>query len=132
MKKCLLIIALFILASGVKAQAPDSNAVKTDTTKWIRADVMPQFPGGITALIKFVKKNIQKGNYATGKVYIKFIIEKDGSLSDLAVMKSLGEAEDAEALRIMKKSPKWIPGMAQGKPIRMKFYIPIYFGDEDE
>ena len=131
MKRFLLLIALAIFVLGAKAQTIDSNVSKKDTTKWITVDVVPEFPGGFPAFIRFVNKNMQKNNYLPGKVFITFTVEKDGSLTDFVVTKSLGEAEDTEALRIMKKSPNWIPGKAGGKIVRTKYSLPIYFGDDN-
>jgi protein TonB len=62
-----------------------------------------------------------------GRVIVGFTVEKDGKLSDFKVEKSLGTKFDTEALRVLKKSPKWIPGRLKGKPVRVRYSVPINF-----
>ena len=90
-------------------------------------DVPPTFPGGITAFYNFVGKNYRVSESAKlkGKVVVEFIIEKDGSLSYLTILKDIGSKSGKEALRVLKKSPKWIPGETNGKAVRSKFTLPI-------
>lgn len=93
---------------------------------------MPSFPGGVNNLYKFLRENIQYPPYCResdiqGKVFISFIVNKDGSLSDIQVQKSVYKALDDEALRIVRSMPNWQAGMQSGKPVRVKYNIPILF-----
>lgn len=93
---------------------------------------MPEFPGGITALSDYLAKNVnypQKAREAgiQGRVFVSFIIEKDGSLDEVKVMRSLGGGCDEEAIRVVKAMPKWVPGEQRGKPVRVSYILPINF-----
>ena len=93
---------------------------------------MPSFPGGPQALLDYLSEHINypEGYEETcvqGRVVITFVVEKDGSLSDITVVKSLEKAFDEEALRAVKSMPNWIPGMQDGKPVRVKYTVPVNF-----
>ena len=93
---------------------------------------MPSFPGGPQALLNYLSEHINypEGYEETcvqGRVVITFVVEKDGSLSDITVVKSLEKAFDEEALRAVKSMPNWIPGMQDGEPIRVKYAVPVNF-----
>ena len=93
---------------------------------------MPSFPGGPQALLNYLSEHINypEGYEETcvqGRVVITFVVEKDGSLSDITVLKSLEKAFDEEALRAVKSMPNWIPGMQDGEPIRVKYAVPVNF-----
>jgi len=93
----------------------------------------PTYPGGIAQFYKFIGENIKypkaaSDNKVTGTVYISFIVEKDGSLTDIETKaRKLGSGTDEEAIRVLKLSKKWNPGMEDGKPVRVKYNIPIKF-----
>jgi len=94
--------------------------------------VLPAPVGGDEAWIKFLKKNLRYPPQAideekSGKVWISFVIEKDGTLTDIKVMKGAGYGMDEEALRVLKKAPAWTPGIQRGKPVRVAFTLPINF-----
>lgn len=89
-------------------------------------EVMPEFPGGQETLERFLKdnyKNPQKD--LKGRVYATFIIEKDGSLSDIKILRDIGYGTGAEAIRVLKLSPKWSPGKQNNKVVRVLKAIPI-------
>lgn len=89
-------------------------------------DLKPQFPGGAEALEKFIKNNYKNPkDEIRGKVYINFVIEKDGALSDIKIIRDIGYETGAEAVKVMKKSPKWIPGKLKNKFIRTSYILPI-------
>lgn len=100
---------------------------------FIIIDEMPSFPGGNTALMNFLCQNVHypidaqiKG--IQGSVLVSFVVEKDGSLSHIEISKSVAPILDAEALRVIKAMPKWIPAKQKGKPIRIKYEgVPINF-----
>lgn len=90
------------------------------------------FPGGASALMAYISNNIHypakaQENGIQGKVMVSFIVEKDGSLSDIKVVRSVNDLLDAEAIRVVKGMPKWTPGMQSGKPVRTRFTLPIPF-----
>lgn len=90
------------------------------------------FPGGQAALMHWLSSNIrypeeayQKG--IEGKVTVRFVVEKDGSVSGVTVLKGITPDLDAEAIRLIKRMPKWIPGMILGEPVRSYFTLPVTF-----
>lgn len=95
-------------------------------------EVMPEFPGGEEALIKYLKKNIVYPKLASdykieGRVEVDFIIERDGSISNVKIRKPLGYGCDEEAMRVIRNMPRWKPGMQDGKPVRVSYMIPLKF-----
>lgn len=116
-------------ATNVDESAPlDAN---TDEVFKV-VEVNPEFPGGEEALYKYLAENIKypvmaKNNKVEGRVYITFVIEKDGTVSDAKVLRSVNEELDAEALRVINAMPKWKPGMQRGVPVRVQYNIPISF-----
>ena len=93
---------------------------------------MPEFPGGLAEAMKFLAKNI---NYPVaaqqakieGRVIVQFVVEKDGSVSDVKVMRGVNSELDAEAIRVVSMMPKWIPGKQRGKAVAVKYTMPIIF-----
>lgn len=116
-------------ATNVDESAPlDANT--DEVFKVVEVD--PEFPGGEEALYKYLAENIKypekaKNNKVEGRVYITFVIEKDGTVSDAKVLRSVNEELDAEALRVINAMPKWKPGMQRGVPVRVQYNIPISF-----
>ena len=90
---------------------------------------MPMFPGGQQALMEYLKENVTypKDTCAQGRVVITFVVEKDGSIAEAKVMKSVYPALDEEALRVVNAMPRWIPGKLNGVCVRTKYTIPITF-----
>ena len=93
---------------------------------------MPQFPGGDKALYNFVSQEIQYPRIAEkwgmeGKVYVQFIVTKEGNVTDVKVVQGIGKVCDDEAIRVTKLLPKWIPGKKGGKPVNVRISIPIVF-----
>ena len=98
-------------------------------------EYQPQFPGGIKACEQFIKENLRYPESAAegciqGRVIVTFKVEKDGSLSDIKVVRGLDPAFDEEALRVVKMMPKWSPGATDGKISVMRYTIPIIFKKE--
>ena len=95
-------------------------------------EVDPEFPGGMEALIKYLSENIKypeqaKKDKIQGKVYISFVVEKDGSVADAKVLRGIGGGCDEEALRVVNAMPKWTPGKQLGEPVRVQFNLPVVF-----
>lgn len=96
------------------------------------ADVMPEYPGGTNAMFDFIRKNVKypesaKEKGIEGRVYVNFVIDKDGSISDIKVLRGLCKEIDEEAVRVVKAMPKWNPGMQDGEPVRVQYTLPFYF-----
>jgi protein TonB len=136
MKKLLLIIALLLCAFLAKAQnkntdVPDLDKIEikepVDSAKLKMEEIAPDYPGGLNNFMNYIQKNIRnRGN--EGKVQITFVIDETGSTTDIKVIQSLNPYADAEAIRLIKNCLKWTPGIQNGKPVRVKFSIPINFG----
>jgi len=97
-----------------------------------KVEVMPQFSGGENALLKFLIDNMMYPTEASekgiqGLVIIEFIITPNGSIEDIKVQRSLHPVCDYEAMRVVKKMPKWFPGMQEGKPVYVYYYLPVTF-----
>lgn len=93
---------------------------------------MPEFPGGMEALVKYMAENMKypedaKKQLVEGRVLVQFIVETDGSVSNTEVLKRVFPSLDAEALRVISGMPKWIPGKQNGKVVRVKYTIPVSF-----
>lgn len=120
---------------GITDKVPSAIMQKVNTGDDDIFDVveeMPVFPGGQTALMGFIAKNLrypvkaQEGGIQ-GRVVARFIVEKDGSVSNLAVARSVSSELDAEAIRVLSTMPKWTPGKQRGKEVRVKYTVPIAF-----
>lgn len=117
-----------------EAKASDATA-PADTTKNVVCDVtetLPQFPGGQGVLMKYLAANIKYPASAVkakkqGRVIVTFIIQKDGSVAKARIARSVDPELDAEALRIVKAMPNWTPGTQDGKPVNVKYTIPVVF-----
>ena len=93
---------------------------------------MPEFPGGVAEMMTYLSGNIKypeeaKDKGISGRVFIGFVVEKDGSVNQVKVMKGIGGGCDDEAVRVVKAMPKWKPGMQKGKPVRVSYMLPISF-----
>ena len=97
-----------------------------DNTVYNAVEVKPDFPGGLQKFYDFVGKNYRAPEEdIKGKVYVQFVVEKDGSLTDIKVMRDIGYGTGAEAIRVLKKSPKWKPGIQNGRAVRVLYSLPI-------
>lgn len=93
-----------------------------------RVDQMPSFPGGGSALMQYLSSNVRyPKTTASGRVVVTFVVERDGSISNTKVVRSIDPALDREAVRVVSSMPNWNPGMKDGKPVRVKYTIPINF-----
>lgn len=107
------------------------NYVKNDSVFDV-CEHLPDFPGGIKGLMTYLQQNVKYPKSAEkkkeeGRVVVQFVIKKDGSLTDVKVVKNVSSALDAEALRVVKAMPNWKPGMHKGKPVQVKYDLPVSF-----
>ena len=123
-------------AELAKAEAKASDVTApADTTKNVVYDVtetLPQFPGGQGVMMKYLAANIKYPASAVkakkqGRVIVTFVIQKDGSVTEARIARSVDPELDAEALRIVKAMPNWTPGTQDGKPVNVKYTIPVVF-----
>jgi protein TonB len=132
MRKLLLITAVLLIFSlKIKAQTADTiSGIKSDTLVFAKVQVDPQFPGGIDKFYKYVTDNLKRTG-DKGRVFIQFIVEKDGSLSNVSIPKGfsegLSEAAYKEAIRVVSQSPKWFPGTQVGHVVRVWYTVSIRF-----
>ena len=100
---------------------------------FVVVESMPEFPGGAQAMMRYIAENIKypviaQENGIQGRVICQFVVEKDGKVSDIQVVRSSGEASlDKEAQRVIGSMPKWKPGKQRGKPVRVKYTLPVNF-----
>ena len=100
---------------------------------FVVVESMPEFPGGAQAMYKYLSENVKypviaQENGIQGRVICQFTVNKDGSLVDIEVVRSGGDASlDKEAVRVIRSMPKWKPGKQRGKPVRVKYTIPVNF-----
>lgn len=117
----------------VQIDAPVGNGPKDvvaeDNTLYNMAgiEVKPEFPGGMDKFYKFVANNYRapEEEGIKGRVFVSFVVEKDGSLTDIKVLRDIGYGTGAEAIRVLKKSPKWAPAEQNGRKVRCSYQLPI-------
>ena len=93
---------------------------------------MPSFPGGQEALMKYIAKEMKYPeeaveNQIQGAVFVTFVVERDGAISEVKTLRGLGSSLDQEAIRVVKGMPKWLPGKQNGKEVRVQYNLPIRF-----
>ena len=98
---------------------------------------MPEYPGGFDALLDFINGNLEypqeaKDAEIEGKVFVSFIVEKDGSLSSIKLLRGIGYGCDEAAMDVVRKMPKWKPATQRGKPVRMQYQFPVNFKLENK
>jgi protein TonB len=96
------------------------------------AEVEPTFPGGEAAMMEWIQENIQYPQLAVemgeqGIVYVQFVVNKDGSIEKVKIMRGVSDALDGEAKRVVRKMPRWTPGEQAGKKVRVRYTLPIHF-----
>jgi TonB family protein len=132
MKNYLLLLLVLLLPFGLKAQTAITLSKDTTTYDASNIERQPSFPGGNDDFQKFVKRTLRypaeaRKNNIQGEVELGFVVNTDGTLSDIRVTKSLASDLDKEALRIMKLSPKWVPAIKNQKAINCGVTVPISF-----
>ncbi len=109
------------------------QVTEEETNKvFVSVETSPAFPGGMDAFGKYLVKNIKypsidRENNVSGKVFVQFVVERDGSLTDIKTLRGPSETLKEEAIRVLQKSPKWSPGIQNGRPVRVQYTVPINF-----
>ena len=124
-------IETFSISGSLFETLLDVATSKEDTVYQI-VEEMPVFPGGEQAMMKFVAENINypqeaKDKEIAGRVFVSFVVEKDGSVDEVKVMRGIGGGCDEEVVRVVKAMPKWKPGKQEGKPVRVNYMMPFNF-----
>lgn len=135
MKKLVLFLICMFSLCAYAQETKNTETSPTDEEEivFMVVEVMPEFPGGQNALFKFLSENVKypviaQENGIQGRVIVQFVVDKDGSIVDVEVAKSGGDASlDKEAVRVIKAMPKWKPGKQRGKPVRVKYTVPVNF-----
>lgn len=124
-----------VIAEPVGEGPKREAAVAVDDNKvydFVSIEKQPEYPGGIAKFYKYLGGAIKyppmaQENNVQGKVFLSFVVEKDGKLTDIQVTRGLGSGTDEEAIRVLKASPRWNPGIQNGKPVRVKYNINVNF-----
>ncbi|MET1055476.1 MAG: TonB family protein [Pedobacter sp.] len=119
-----------VAGSGTGTGVPPAEDNTVYSTEVI--EHYPEFEGGMGAWTKFIQRNLRYPDLAQerdiqGKVFISFVVEKDGSISNVSVIRGIGGGCDEEAVRVIKKSPRWKPGMQHNIPVRVRYNMPLSF-----
>jgi beta-lactamase regulating signal transducer with metallopeptidase domain len=127
------VLLLFVFSTKTMAQKVTNKSDVKEKNVYMTGDPIekqPEFPGGMLAFYKFIGSNFKmpaeaSKNKIEGKVYMQFMVEKDGSLSEIKTMKDAGYGVGDEVVRVLKLSPKWVSGSQDGKPVRVMYSLPI-------
>ncbi len=119
----------------IKIEEPAGNAEVTEDNgirDFASVEVMPEYPGGQAGWGKYLQKNmkyppIAREDNITGRVIVSFVVEKNGDLTDIKVLRGIGGGCDEEAVRVLKAAPSWKPGIQNGRPVRVAYTMPIFF-----
>jgi len=126
-----LLVLIFMLSSSFVKQAFSQE--EEENQIFTIVENQPQFPGGQVALNSYISSNLQypenaRKNGIEGTVYATFVVEEDGSISNIRILKGLDSECDEEVIRVLSNMPKWKPGTQRGKTVRVQFNIPVRFG----
>ena len=110
----------------------DEKPKEEETKIFDVVEQMPSFPGGDAELMKFLGSHIKypsiaEENGISGRVIATFVVERDGSITDVRILKSVDPSLDKEAIRVLQSMPRWIPGKQNGSPVRVKYTVPVTF-----
>lgn len=137
--KNLFTLLLLAFLQSINAQITDEPAAppmeSTQNDSHIHSmaniEVKPDFPGGLAKFYEFFEKNYVKPKGTenlNGKVFVTFVVDTDGSLTDIRIIRDLGNGTGEEAVRVLKSCPKWIPGQQNGKKVRVQYSLPLRIG----
>ena len=119
-------------SASVEAPAVVEEEEESSQQIFTVVETMPEFPGGQGALLQYLAKSIKypviaQENGIQGRVSCSFVVNKDGSIVDAEVIRGVDPSLDKEALRVIGTMPKWTPGKQRGKPVRVKYTVPVTF-----
>ena len=131
MKK-FIIMALMALFGLTTVSAQKTVVAKKNQQVFDVVEKMPEYPGGQAALFEYLSKNVKYPEDAAkkkieGRVLVTFVVNTDGSITDIEVVKKAFPSLDAEAVRVISGMPKWVPGEQKGQKVRVKYTVPLSF-----
>lgn len=131
MKK-LILLSIMAVVCLMTASAQKTVVSQSNQNIYNAVEQMPEFPGGMPAMMEFLQTNIKYPKDAIkqnvgGRVMVMFVVEPDGSLSNVRVARKVFPSLDAEAVRVVKAMPKWKPGKEKGRAVRVNFTMPVVF-----
>jgi periplasmic protein TonB len=121
-----------VINEGTNTENRQIVAIEDPETPMIAVEQMPDFQGGMLALTQYLSKNLRyprqaQNQHIMGKVYVAFVVGKDGNIYDVKVLKGIGYGCDEEAIRVVSSMPRWIAGKQNGKPVAVRYNLPIVF-----
>jgi protein TonB len=130
MKRLALLLSAIFLTNMAFCQ--EEKKVSIDDEVFVVVEEQAEFPGGLDSMYAYIHKNLKYPELAKekgieGRVFVSFIIEKDGSISNVKILRGIGGGCDEAAVEMIKNMPKWKPGTQRGKPVRVQFNLPIKF-----
>lgn len=133
MAKGLILILFLLLTVNSASQTictSDTIILPSDTTIYEVVERMPEFPGGTAAMLQFISKNLKYPEISEeegiqSRLVFRFVVEKDGSLSNFQMIRPLNQAFENECRRIVNEMPAWSPGLQRGKEVRVYYTIPL-------
>ena len=131
MKK-FIITALMAVFGLTTVSAQKTVVAKKNQKVFDIVEQMPEYPGGQAALFEFISKNVKYPEDAVkkkveGKVFVTFVVDTDGKITDVSLLRKVFPSLDAEAMRVISAMPNWIPGRQKGQAVRVKYTVPIMF-----
>jgi protein TonB len=130
MKKLLFILLFILPFAGYSQQLPEKDP--SDENVFIAVETMPEFPGGTAAMMDYLSKSVKYPSDAlavkiTGKVFVSFVINEKGKVTDVKVLRGIGTSCDKEAIRVVNEMPDWKPGVQNDEAVKVKYTLPIAF-----
>ncbi|MFD2163179.1 energy transducer TonB [Paradesertivirga mongoliensis] len=127
--KCIAKLVVFLLCFSASYYS-SAQGFGNPAQAPVSVEVMPEFPGGIQRFYQYIGQSYKYPAAAvkarvSGRIHIQFVIEKDGSVTDVKVLKDLGYGTTEEAVRVIKRSPRWKPGIQKGKKVRVLYTLPL-------
>lgn len=131
MKK-FIIMALMAVLGLTTVSAQKTVVAKKNQKVFDVVEQMPEYPGGQAALIEYISNNVKYPDDAAkkkveGKVFVTFVVDTDGKITDVSLLRKVFPSLDAEAIRVISGMPNWIPGKQKGQVVRVKYTVPIMF-----
>ena len=131
MKK-FIIMALMAVFGLTTVSAQKTVVAKKNQKVFDVVEQMPEYPGGQAALIEYISNNVKYPDDAAkkkveGKVFVTFVVDTDGKITDVSLLRKVFPSLDAEAIRVISGMPNWIPGKQKGQVVRVKYTVPIIF-----
>ena len=130
MKRFLLLLSAILLTNIAFCQ--EETKTSGDEPVFVIVEEQAEFPGGLDSMYAYIQKNLvypekAKAEGIEGRVFVQFVIEKDGSISNILIKRAIGGGCEEAVVEMIKNMPKWKPGKQRGKPVRFQFVLPIKF-----